>query len=232
MRTAVTTGPSKPATNRLLCSSAAAGPLFVAGFIVDGARRPDYNLLRHPVSSLALGPRGWVQVANFALAGTLYVTGAIGLMRAPDPLLGTRFGPALFGGVGLDLLGSAAFATDPVSGYPPGTPDLPTDQTTRMKVHGIAALPIFLGIPAAAFVCARRFNRRHEQVWAVYSSATGGAMLAAMGLAGAGFNQAARLVSVAGLLQRAAIITGFGWLTALSARSVRRSPRPSDHSAI
>jgi hypothetical protein len=124
-------------------------------FLVEGTRRADYKPLRHPVSSLALGPRGWVQVVNFAVAGTLYLAAARGLSRTPDPLLGSRLGPTLFAATGVGLLGSAAFSTDPVSGYPPGTADLPTKQTTRMKAHGIAAMPIFLGIPAAAFLYAR-----------------------------------------------------------------------------
>ena len=39
-------------------------------------------------------------------------------------------------------------------------------------------------------------------------------MLAVMALAGDGFNQLPRLVNLAGLFQRASIVTGFGWLTA------------------
>jgi Protein of unknown function (DUF998) len=92
-----------------------------------------------------------------------------------------------------------------------------------MTMHGIAALPIFLGIPAAAFAYARRFQRSGNSIWALYSAATGVSMLASMGLAGAGFNQAPRLVNFAGLLQRAVIVSGFGWLTALSVRALRRS---------
>jgi hypothetical protein len=224
MTPAVTADAPGSVTRGLLCCGATAGPLFVTVFVVEGARRPDYNPLRHPVSSLALGSRGWVQVANFAVAGTLYLAGAAGLSRAPDPLLGTRPGPTLFGGVGLGLLGSAAFCADAVSGYPPGTPNTPPEQTTNMTAHGIAALPIFLGIPAAAFVYARRFHRSGTPTWAVCSALTGVTMLAAMVFAGAGFNQAPTLVNSAGLLQRAAIVTGLGWLTALSGRALRRSP--------
>src|ERR1700734_2410500 len=129
MTSAVIVEPLKPSSHGLLCCGAAAGPLFVTVFVVEGARRPDYKPLRHPVSSLALGSRGWVQVTNFAVAGTLYLAGATGLLRARDPLLATRLSPALFAGVGLGLLGSAAFCTDPVSGYPPGPPDAPSDPT-------------------------------------------------------------------------------------------------------
>ncbi|MGH3184154.1 MAG: DUF998 domain-containing protein [Streptosporangiaceae bacterium] len=55
-----------PLTRRLLYCGAAAGPLFVAVFVVEGARRAGYKPLRHPVSSLSLGPHGWVQVATSA----------------------------------------------------------------------------------------------------------------------------------------------------------------------
>jgi hypothetical protein len=43
-------------------------------------------------------------------------------------------------------------------------------------------------------------------------------------LASAGFGQAPRFVSLGGLFQRASIITGFAWLTALSARALQRAP--------
>jgi hypothetical protein len=45
-----------------------------------------------------------------------------------------------------------------------------------------------------------------------------------MALAGAGFGQSPRLVSLGGLFQRVSIISGFGWLTVLSARVLRRAP--------
>jgi cytochrome bd-type quinol oxidase subunit 1 len=86
-------------------------------------------------------------------------------------------------------------------------------------MHTVAALPIFLGIPAAALVCAWRFHRSGRQGWALYSSATSVSMLTSMGLANAGFGQAPRLTDHAGLFQRAAIATGFAWLTALSVRA-------------
>ena len=187
-------------------------------------RRPDYNPLRHPVSALSLGPHGWVQVANFSVTGTLYLAGAAGLSRTPDPVVGTRLGAASIGAAAVGLLGSAVFATDPVSGYPPGTPDVLTEQSTSMTMHGISAVPIFLGLPAAAFAYAWRFLRAGRPAWALYSAGSGASMLAGMGLAGAGFNQSPRLVNLAGLFQRVSIITGFGWITAVSAKALLPAP--------
>jgi hypothetical protein len=49
-------------------------------------------------------------------------------------------------------------------------------------------------------------------------------MLATAALAAAGFGQSPRLVRLGGLFQRVSIITGFGWLTALSARALQCAP--------
>lgn len=205
----------------LLRCGAAAGPLFVSVFLIEGARRPGYKPLRHPVSSLALGPRGWLQAANFAATGMLYLAGAAGLARSPDPAARSRIAAAALGATGLGLLGSAVFRTDPVSGYPPGTPDAPAKTTATGTIHTVAALPIFLGIPAAAAACAWQGSRHGRPGWAAYSAATAAAMLAGMGLAGQGFSQVPRFVSHAGLFQRAAIVAGFSWLTAVSVRRVQ-----------
>jgi hypothetical protein len=47
-------------------------------------------------------------------------------------------------------------------------------------------------------------------------------MLTTAALAGEGFGQSPRLVNVGGLFQRVSIIAGFGWLSALSVRALRR----------
>jgi hypothetical protein len=56
--TARTAGKPDRWTRRLLWSGLAAGPVFTATFLLEGATRDAYRPLRHPVSSLALGPRG------------------------------------------------------------------------------------------------------------------------------------------------------------------------------
>jgi Protein of unknown function (DUF998) len=200
---------------------AAAGPLFVSVFLIEGARRPGYKPLRHPVSSLSLGPRGWLQGANFAATGMLYLAGAAGLACSPDPAARSRIAAAVLGATGIGLLGSAVFRTDPVSGYPPGTPCAPAKPSAAGTVHTVAALPVFVGIPAAAIACAWQASRSGRPGWAAYSAATAAVMLAGMGLAGQGFSQAPRFVSHAGLFQRAAIVAGFSWLTAVSARPLQ-----------
>ncbi len=194
----------------------------MAVFLLEGAVRDGYRPLRHPVSSLALGPRGWVQRANFAVAGTLFLAGAAGLARAGEGAAGSRAAPALIGAAGAGLIGSAIFTTDPVSGYPPGTPEALTRPSRTGNVHNLAAIPVFAGLPAAALACGWRSWLAGQTRFALYSCGSAVTMLTTMVLAGAGFGQSPRLVKVGGLFQRTSIITGFGWLTVLSAQALRR----------
>src|SRR5262249_12266668 len=61
-----------PSVTALLACGAVAGPLFVSAFLVQGAIRPEYNPLRHSISTLALGSEfGWIQSLNFLVAGLL-----------------------------------------------------------------------------------------------------------------------------------------------------------------
>ncbi len=209
-------------TRRLLRCGLAAGPSFVTAFLVEGGLRADYQPLRHPVSSLALGPRGWIQAGNFALTGTLFLAAAAGLSRAGSRAAGRPPVPALVGAAGAGLLGSAVFRTDPVSGYPARTAAALPAPTRVGTAHNLAAVPVFLGLPAAAVTCGWRSWRSGERTFALYSASSAVTMLAAMSLAGAGFGQSPRLVRLGGLFQRASIITGFGWLTVLSARELRQ----------
>jgi Protein of unknown function (DUF998) len=211
-------------TRGLLYCGLVAGPVFVTTFLAEGAARDGYRPSRHPVSSLALGPRGRVQVANFAVAGTLVLAGAVGLGRAAHPGLSGRAEQALIGAAGAGLIGAAVFATDPVSGYPPGTPDAITQPSRTGVIHNLAAVPVFLGLPAAAFIRGGQSIRAGHRGFALYCAATATTMLATTALAGAGFNQSPRLVKLAGLFQRAGIVTGFGWLTVRSAQALTRVP--------
>lgn len=155
-----------------------------------------------------------------------------GAARAADPAASSRVAPALIGAAGAGLISSAVFTTYPVSGYPPRTPDALTQPSQAGAAHNLAAVPVFFGLPAAALACSWRSWRGGQRGWALYSGATAVTMPATMALAGAGFGQSPRLVRLGGLFQRAGIITGVSWLTALSARALRpahatRGARPA-----
>ena len=140
---------SASATRSLVDCGVVMAPLFIGTALVEGSRRIDYSVLRHPVSALALGDFGWIQVANFLAGGTLTCLFAIGLRRAA-PVSGSTGVPLLLGAAGLGLVGAGIFATDPVNGYPPGAPDRTILRTRRGAVHELCAVPVMLGIPVAA----------------------------------------------------------------------------------
>lgn len=160
---------------------------------------------------------------QFSRARTARLDPAAGLARAGDPAA-SRAAPALIGAAGAGLIGSAVFTTDPVSGYPPGTPDALAHPTRTGIAHNLAAVPVFAGLPAAALASGWRSWRVGQHRFGLYSAGTAVTMLTTTALAGAGFGQSPRLVNRGGLFQRASIITGFAWLTALSARALRRTP--------
>jgi Protein of unknown function (DUF998) len=204
-------------TRVLLACGAVAGPLFTLASILEGATRAHYNPLRHPVSSLELGDLGWTQQANFVVAGGLTLAFAVGLWRALRPLGGSTWGPLLVGAHGIGLLGAGIFVTDPVSGYPPGTPDhLAAYGSAHAALHDLFSVGTFVGLPIACLVLARRFAGWGQRGWAIYSAATGLAFVAGFVLTSMAFNQVEGLVEFGGLLQRTTITLGWTWLTLLA----------------
>jgi hypothetical membrane protein len=218
-----TVSPGRPPRrpDRLLLSGLVVGPLFVLTFLVQQAVRPGYEPLRHPVSSLELGPFGWVQILNFLVAGVLTLTFAVGLRRSLRPGPGAFAAPLLIGVWGVGLLGAGAFITDPVSGYPVGTPTQLDAPTWHGLLHDLAfSLPGFFSLAAAMFVLGYAFVRRRAYGWATYSALSGIAFLALFLLASAGFDQDARWMPTAGLWQRLTVSVGWLWLAMLALRQM------------
>ncbi|MDC0772411.1 DUF998 domain-containing protein [Streptomyces sp. HD] len=196
----------------LLACGVAAGPLFTAAYLLVGAGRRDYRSLRHPVSSLALGPAGWVQSVSFLCAGLLSLAFSAGLWRAGP----SRRGALLIGVWAVGLVGAGIFRTDPVRGYPPGTPDRLERHTIAGTLHDLLSLLAFLALAVACFLLALPGSPG----WAVYSIASGVLFATTMVLAGAAFDQSQRLADLGGLIQRTAITIGWTWLTLLAIRAL------------
>ena len=146
-------------------------------------------------------------------AGALTLAFATGVWRS-----GFRVGAVLIGIWGVGLIGAGLFRTDPVSGFPVGTP--PTgDCTTLGALHDGFSLPAFVCLAVVQLV----LSRRHGRVWFWYSLASATAYLTCFVLASAGFNQTAGLVEVGGLFQRLAVTIGWAWLAVLAVRLLRRT---------
>jgi hypothetical protein len=209
-------------TGALLAIGALGCPLFVLIFLVEGMIRADYDPLRYPVSSLAIGEFGWIQSANFLMVGACFVALAIGARRVGA---GT-WGPRMIGLAGLGLLGAGVFTTDPVFGYPPDSPLMLAQHTIHGHFHGLFSMLFFVGVPGACFVFTRRFFASGRSAWAIYSMLSGIGMLAAFALTSMGYLQNPQFMPIAGVLQRLTIIIGMTWVTllALTLRNSRQRP--------
>lgn len=208
----------------LLASGIIAAPLFTALFCAAAARRPDYASVRFPISSLAIGPGGWLQTVNFILTGALFIACAAGL-HAAAPGRRSAWLPWLVTLSGIGLIGAGVFTSDPVFGYPPHLPLRLAQFTPTGHLHDLASLLFFAGLPAAEMVEARSAWRDGDWVWAGYSALTLAASLILFVLTSLGFRQLWPLVTTAGILQRGTVLTGMIWLTLLALRTMRGNRR-------
>ncbi|MDQ0893854.1 DUF998 domain-containing protein [Agromyces ramosus] len=163
-----------PLTRALVAAGVVAGPLFVAVGLAQVFTREGFDLSRHPLSMLALGDAGWVQITNFIVAGVLMLAFAAGVARSLGSGPGRRWAPILFAVYGVGLVLGGAFTADPGLGFPVGTPDgPPTEWTFHGGVHAVAAPLAFLSLVAVTFVVAHRLRWEGHRAAAATSRVIG-----------------------------------------------------------
>ncbi|RKS05094.1 uncharacterized protein DUF998 [Nocardiopsis sp. Huas11] len=201
-------------TGRLLLAGAFAGPLFLTSAGVQTLTREGFDLTRHPISQLATGDPGWIQIATFVLAGLGALALAAGTARTLTEGRGRRALPLLVAVFGLGMIAAGVFTMDPEHGFPVGTPDGPVAQMSWHSVaHSAAAAISFTALAVAAIVLAVRHARRRA-VWpAVLSAAAGCVLLLPMSP-----DHMSVQIAVNGLV-------AFSWTTAL-ALWLHRANRP------
>jgi len=201
---------------RFLLTAGLVGPLFFfIVVLVEGTTRPGYNAWHHTMSSLALGPQGWVLTTALLVLGALLLCFAAGLRRVLDPGRGSTWGPILIAVTGLGLIVETIFPTDPILGYPPGAS---ATLTPHGLVHHLMSLFEAPPIVAACIVLAHRFARAPEgRPWMLYSIATIIVVVAFSVLAAlAGLSTDPG--SPVGLFQRLEFFTAVGWIALLAGR--------------
>lgn len=212
---------------RTLLKAGIVGPiLFVAIFLVVGATTTGYDPVRHFVSLLSLGSNGWIQVANFIAGGTLISAFGIGLHRTWASGPAATWTPRLVIAAGLGLVISGIFPGDPALGYPPGAPaGLPPDASWHAGIHYLGATVVFVGLPVAMTIAARRAIVMGDRVSAAYALVSAavmfGAWIAPFVIAGTGAS-----ATSAGLLQRIGVLGGFQWLVVAASTASRRHVAP------
>ncbi|MGI5171026.1 DUF998 domain-containing protein [Spirillospora sp. CA-253888] len=170
-----------PAPGRLLLAGALAGPVFFASAIVQMLTREGFDITRHPISLLATGDLGWIQISTFVLAGAGALALAAGIRRTLTEGTGRRALPILVGVFGAGLVAAGVFTMDPENGFPVGTPEGPVAQMSWHGVaHSAAAVLAFTALAIAAIVMTVRCARRRAVRPAVLNAAAALVLLVPM----------------------------------------------------
>jgi hypothetical protein len=153
-----------PSTARLLEAGIVAGPLFIGVWLIQALIRDGFDPARHPMSLLSLGDFGWIQIANFVVAGALCLCTAVGLQRALGVGMSAIWGPRLVGAFGCGLIATGIFVADPGAGFPAGAPaGAPEHLSWHAVLHELGFAIAQLSSIAACVVLARWFARHAQR---------------------------------------------------------------------
>ena len=188
-----------------LLAGVLAGPLFVTTAVVQILTRDGFDLTRHPISLLANGEYGWVQSANFIVAGLLSLSFAYGVVPYLRGGRGAIAGPVLFTVYGVGLITAGVFKADPAMGFPAGYPE---QISTSSVIHAFAPPLAFLALVAACLVLARRFAAEGYRTAAAVTVV----------IAVASFLLPLPFGPLHSVRLFAAVVLGFAWITTFAVR--------------
>ena len=191
--------------------------LFVLIFTLEGWYRPGYKPLEMFVSELSLGSRGWIQILNFIIFGTLLFVFSWGITAEFQNGKASRGGPIILRTLAIGYFLSGPFVMDPV--YP--------SFTFHGKLHDILGWIVFPLMPISCFVFLRRF--REDLNWQFLKWETLGlGLLSALGVVL--LTLAAQSADVRnlfnhqlGLIQRTIIVPFMLWIFIFALGLLKRS---------
>ncbi|GAA1528038.1 DUF998 domain-containing protein [Kribbella lupini] len=159
---------TRPSTTRpLLTAAAIAGPFFYAVAIAQMLTRDGFDLREHPISQLATGSLGWIQMISFVLTGLGVIALALARRRLITEGTGRRAVPLLLGLYGGGFVVAGLFPMDPQNGFPAGAPAGPVALSWHSVVHSIGAVVAFTALAVACIVLVVDAVRRRSAKAAV-----------------------------------------------------------------
>jgi hypothetical protein len=147
------------ASTGLLACGVLAGPVLIGVGFVQVFTRDGFDLDRHALSQLSLGPWGFVQILNFVVTGALVIAAARGLRGAST----SDWGPRLLALFGVGMIIAGVFVADPGYGFPVGTPDGPGRMSWHGILHMVGFVAAMVSWTAAMIVFARAFGSRGDR---------------------------------------------------------------------
>ena len=144
--------------------------LFPLIYLIEGATRPGYNPWQQAISSLSLGPGGWIQQADFILCGISILWLAFVWRQILKGGACATWYPTVRSIEGMALILVGIFSTDPGYGYPPGTPAGAGNATTGGTLHLVFTILVVNAMSVGLFIIARRFWRNPDfRGWTTFS---------------------------------------------------------------
>jgi hypothetical membrane protein len=206
-------------TRSLLGWGVVAGPFYLVVGLAQALLVPGFDLSRHALSLLLLGPLGWIQAANLCLSGLMVLAAAVGFARVM-PRRRNVWAGVFLGLYGLSLFAAAIFPPDPMGGFPLGATDATTASTSGL-LHLLAGAVGFVSLAVAAVIVGAWFRRAGRRGAAAISWIAAAVIVL-------GFLGGAALAMVPGgvALLWLAVVAGWAWLAIASLTAYRLAPRP------
>jgi hypothetical protein len=171
------------------------------------------------ISALSLGPRGWIQIANFLILGIMLGLFTWGIAAVFPSGKASRWGVILMGVLAALFAISGPFVMDPM-----GTPQ--SAATVHGTIHGLAGGIVFLVMPISMFVFLGRFRADPEWQFLKKWTQVLGVIEAAAVLIFTIVSKAPDLMRAdsgwIGLIQRAALVPFMLWLFGFSLGIIRK----------
>lgn len=152
--------------------------------------------MRETVSALALGPNGWVQVANFVMFGLCTAASAWAWRATLAPGRGARAIPALKAVIAVGLIVAGLCVTDAADG---------SGASLHGSLHNTASVATLVATWCSSFMFAARFATEPGwRLWSVFAVLTGLVVIASLSAMGVAIAQHGD----AGLFERLATVVG------------------------
>ena len=158
----VGTAPSSSA-RIMLDGGIIAGPLFLITCAAQALSRNGFDPARHPISLLALGDFGAIQIANFVVTGLLYLAMAVGAHRTLHTGRGRTWVPRLLALLAAGLVVAGVFVTDAGAGFPEGAPEGAPQISWHGLLHELGFAMTVLSWTALCIVLFRRFRAERRR---------------------------------------------------------------------
>lgn len=200
-----------------------AGLTYVTLGLLQILLRDGFDITRHPLSILANGRMGWVQIVNFLVTGMLMLAFAAGVFSTLRGRFGGTLGACMLGLFGVGLVGAGIFVAGPMADFPPPDDRVPGLFPVNGMLHFMAGGIGFLGLIMAAITFALRFAKGRSWGRSLFSLVIGTFFACAFAGIASGPPDAITMITF-----YLAVLFAWAWVVALSAWLTKEvASRPS-----